>query len=60
LRVAFDKVLVDPDFIADAEKSRLEINGPLSGVNVEKLINELHMTPTQLVQNAISILGGAK
>ena len=60
LRAAFDKVLADRDFIADAEKSRLEINGPLSGESVESLINELHTTPKPLVQNAINVLGGAK
>lgn len=57
LRAAFDKVLLDSDFIADAAKSRLEINGPLSGEKAEALIADVHKTPAPLVRDAIAILG---
>lgn len=57
MRAAFDKVLLDKDFLADAAKSRLEINGPLSGEKTEALIADLHRTPAPLVRDAIAILG---
>ncbi len=40
LRNAFAKTLVDPDFVAEAKKSNLDIN-PLTGEEVKKLVDDL-------------------
>ncbi len=41
LRKAFDQTVKDPDFLADAEKGKLEIN-PLTGVQVEALVAQVY------------------
>lgn len=40
LRKAFADTLKDPAFLADAEKSKLEVN-PLTGEEVEKIVNDM-------------------
>lgn len=52
LRRAFDEMLKDPEFIADAQKSSLEINQPLSGSEITKLIAELHEYDPELIRKA--------
>ncbi|NKB22627.1 MAG: hypothetical protein GKS01_19235 [Alphaproteobacteria bacterium] len=47
LRNAFDMVMKDPVFLADAKKRRLEID-PVGGVEIAKLVNELYKTPKEL------------
>ena len=39
----------DPSFLKDAKKRRLEID-PISGEEIEKLVNELYATPVKLVR----------
>jgi tripartite-type tricarboxylate transporter receptor subunit TctC len=47
LRKAFDATLTDPEFIAEAKKSRMDI-GPMDGVTVQRLINEVQGSSTEL------------
>lgn len=51
LRRAFMATLQDPDFLADAEKAKLEIT-PVSGERVETIVNEVYATPPDIVKKA--------
>jgi hypothetical protein len=41
----------DKDFLAEADKMQLEIN-PVSGAEVEKLVNEVYATPPNVIAKA--------
>ena len=47
LRKAFDATLTDPEFIAEAKKSRMDI-GPMDGVTVQRLIEDVQSAPPEL------------
>jgi tripartite-type tricarboxylate transporter receptor subunit TctC len=47
LRKAFDATLADPDFIAEAKKTRMEI-GPMDGVTVQRLIEDVQSASAEL------------
>lgn len=51
LRTAFSKTMADPQFLADAKKLKLDIN-PVSGDEVQKLIEKLFKAPPGVVQRA--------
>jgi tripartite-type tricarboxylate transporter receptor subunit TctC len=51
LRAAFDKTMVDKQFLADAEKSRVDIE-PLSGAKVQDVIAKLYATPKDVIERA--------
>jgi tripartite-type tricarboxylate transporter receptor subunit TctC len=51
LRASFDTTMTDPEFRALAEKQRLEIN-PMSGKEVEALVNRIFSTPEPLLAKA--------
>ena len=51
LRKAFMDTMKDPEFLADAEKSQLEIN-PVSGADVEQLVKDIYQTPKALADKA--------
>jgi tripartite-type tricarboxylate transporter receptor subunit TctC len=55
LRDAFDKTMADPEFRADAEKSRLDIN-PTSGQKVQELVTRIFSTPADTVARAKRII----
>ena len=59
LRAAFDRAVKDPDLLAEAGKSRLEIN-PVSGVEIDRLIAEIYRTPKEVVAEARAATEGAK
>ncbi len=46
LRQAFDKMIADPDFLADAQKRGLEIN-PASGRELAEIVNRTIATPAE-------------
>jgi tripartite-type tricarboxylate transporter receptor subunit TctC len=52
LRSAFDKMLVDPGFIAETQKANIEINQPRSGADVTSLIEDLHHLSPDLIKKA--------
>jgi tripartite-type tricarboxylate transporter receptor subunit TctC len=51
LRKAFDATMADKVFLADAEKSRLDIE-PLSGAKVQEVVAKLYATPKDIVERA--------
>jgi tripartite-type tricarboxylate transporter receptor subunit TctC len=51
LRTAFMDTMKDKDFLAEAEKTDLEIN-PVSGEDVETLVKEIYATPADIVAKA--------
>jgi hypothetical protein len=48
LRDAFAATMKDPAFIADAKKSKLDVE-PVSGDNLEKLIKKIYATPKPMI-----------
>jgi tripartite-type tricarboxylate transporter receptor subunit TctC len=55
LRKAFMDTMRDPEFLAEAEKSQLEIT-PVAGPEVEKLVNDLYQTPKSLADKAAEFI----
>ena len=51
LRQAFADTMTDKDFLAEADKTQLEIN-PVSGAEVERLVKEVYATPADIVAKA--------
>jgi hypothetical protein len=51
LRKAFMDTMTDKDFLAEADKTQLEIN-PVSGEDVEKLVKEVYATPANIIAKA--------
>jgi len=54
LRAAFSSTFADRDFLADAEKSRIDIN-PTSGEDVQKLVAQVYAAPATMVERAKKI-----
>jgi tripartite-type tricarboxylate transporter receptor subunit TctC len=56
LRDAFEATMKDADFMAEADKLKLEIN-PLTGAEVEKLVRQIYAeTPPDVAKRAASLL----
>jgi tripartite-type tricarboxylate transporter receptor subunit TctC len=55
LRKAFMDTMTDPAFIADADKSQLEVN-PVAGDDVQKLVAEIYKTPPEVAKKAAALL----
>ncbi len=51
LAAAFDATMKDADYLADAAKSRIDVN-PVSGAAIDKLLAELYATPKDVIQKA--------
>jgi hypothetical protein len=51
LRDAFDATTTDPAFLADMARQKLEVR-PVSGVELEKLVQELYSYPSDVVKIA--------
>jgi tripartite-type tricarboxylate transporter receptor subunit TctC len=51
LRKAFDDTMKDPEFLADAKRSGLEILEPMSGEAVAQLVAKLYATPAAAIQH---------
>jgi len=49
LREAFDKTMKDPEFIAEAKKSKLDVE-PEDGEHLAKLIKDIYSTPKDIVE----------
>jgi tripartite-type tricarboxylate transporter receptor subunit TctC len=56
MRKAFDETMKDPAFLADAEKTRLEVN-PVSGAEMEKMVQRAFETPKPLIEQASKFKG---
>ena len=59
LRTAFDATMTDAEFLADANKRKLEIN-PVSGADIDRLIADIYSTPKPVVAEARAATEGAK
>jgi tripartite-type tricarboxylate transporter receptor subunit TctC len=56
LREAFDATMMDREFLAEADKLKMEIN-PLTGVQVENLVRQVYAeTPPDVAKRAASLL----
>jgi tripartite-type tricarboxylate transporter receptor subunit TctC len=55
LRQAFAETLQDPGFIAEAEKTELEID-PLTGQEIEKMLAKAYAAPKTIVQRAAALV----
>jgi tripartite-type tricarboxylate transporter receptor subunit TctC len=55
LRKAFMDTLEDKEFLADADKAKLEIN-PVPGERIEKLVQEIYQTPSDIAMKAGALL----
>ena len=51
LRQAFMATMQDKDFLAEADKTQLEVN-PVSGEDVEKLVKDIYATPADIIAKA--------
>jgi len=51
LRTAFDATMRDPQFVADAQKTGVDIS-PLPGAKVQALVQQLYATPKDIVERA--------
>jgi hypothetical protein len=56
LRKAFDAMVADPEFLAEADRSKLLVT-PMTGAEVTGHVVELYRTPADLVARAKTITG---
>jgi hypothetical protein len=49
IRKAFDATMKDPEFIAEADKLKIDID-PLTGVQVAELLQKIYKTPADTVE----------
>jgi tripartite-type tricarboxylate transporter receptor subunit TctC len=56
LRRAFDATMKDPEFLAEAEKSQMDIL-PMSGEDAQKIADSIVNTPPAIIARAKAILG---
>jgi tripartite-type tricarboxylate transporter receptor subunit TctC len=49
IRKAFDATMKDPEFLAECEKLKIDIE-PLSGVEVSELLQKIYKTPADTVE----------
>jgi tripartite-type tricarboxylate transporter receptor subunit TctC len=54
LRTAFDAMVNDPDFLAEATKLRIEID-PLTGAELQKIVGETQSIPADLIERIKAI-----
>jgi hypothetical protein len=55
LRGAFDQALKDPELLAEAKKSRMDVD-PSSGESLEKLANQVLSQPPEVIARVKKIL----
>jgi hypothetical protein len=55
LRKAFNDTMRDKDFLADASKGNFEVR-PVSGEDIEKLVQDIYGTPATVVQKTAQLL----
>jgi tripartite-type tricarboxylate transporter receptor subunit TctC len=55
LRDAFDATMTDPDFIAEAKKSKLELD-PENGAHLAALIAKIYATPRPIIDRITALI----
>ncbi|HWG03449.1 MAG TPA: hypothetical protein VG271_00420 [Beijerinckiaceae bacterium] len=56
LRDAFDATMKDPDFIADTQRQRLNVD-PIGGADIDKLLARVDATPPAILKQVTDLLG---
>jgi tripartite-type tricarboxylate transporter receptor subunit TctC len=56
LLAAFDATMKDPEFLAEAERTELEVH-PVSGKEIEALVSEMYRTPPEVLKLASDAIG---
>ncbi len=51
LRAAFNATMKDPDYLADAQRLKIEVN-PVTGQDIDRMLTELYATPKEIFQKA--------
>src|SRR5262245_4039933 len=59
LRQAFESVMKDPEFLADAKKQNLE-TAFMRGADIEKLIDRVYASPPDVIARAVSAIEAGK
>jgi tripartite-type tricarboxylate transporter receptor subunit TctC len=59
LRKAFMDTMRDKEFLAEAERGKLEIT-PVSGEDIQKLVEEVYATPEAVTRRAMELLQAEK
>ena len=54
LRLAFEATLKDPEFLAEAQKQKLDIS-PASGAELAERVAKLYRTPAGIVERAQAV-----
>jgi tripartite-type tricarboxylate transporter receptor subunit TctC len=49
-RRAFDATMTDPEFRADAKRNGLEVEGPITGEEVDETLGAIYATPKAIIQ----------
>jgi tripartite-type tricarboxylate transporter receptor subunit TctC len=49
LRQAFDATMADPEFLEDSRRSVLEVDGPISGAEVDAILKRIYATSKDLI-----------
>ena len=55
LRTAFMATMTDPDFLAEAARTRIEIR-PVSGAQVQKLVEDIYAQPADIARKTAAAL----
>ena len=58
LRLALQKTVVDPDFLAEAKKSKMVV-GKVTGDDIERSVEEI-LTITPAIKNKLMVLSPGK
>jgi tripartite-type tricarboxylate transporter receptor subunit TctC len=56
LRKAFDATMKNKDFLSEAEKLKLEITDPVSGADMQKLIDDLYKSSPDVLARAKEVM----
>jgi tripartite-type tricarboxylate transporter receptor subunit TctC len=57
LRAAFDATMADPDFLAEAKKTRMVVE-PMTGEEMLVLLTKAHATPKPVVTRTVEMIAG--
>ena len=55
LQTAFMQTMKDPEFLAEADKAKLEIN-PVAAADLEKLVRDVYQTPKAIADKAGALI----
>jgi UDP:flavonoid glycosyltransferase YjiC (YdhE family) len=61
LRTTFDAIMRDPQFLAEAERRKVEINEPMGSADAQQVVDKLYAATPALIKKASAAVhpGGA-